>query len=276
MAWTGLADSRNLLGSYGVIAPEEIFPRARTAARRAIELDPSLAEAHTSLAWVKYEYEWDWAGAQREYQKAIELSPEYATAYHWYAWLLSTTGRPAEAIESIRRARDLDPVSAVIHSRVGLFLYYAGRYEEAVEEARKSIQMDPTFAWGYNSLGSALLYLRRYDEAVTALEKGLSLSQNGVIEIGYLGHAYGVAGRKQDARRLLAGLKTMSAKRYVPPGFIAYVHLGLGDHESAVSEMTKTSRPFSNCFLADPRLDPIRSHPKFKELLARMRLPITR
>jgi eukaryotic-like serine/threonine-protein kinase len=273
-AWVGLADAHNLLGTYAVLPAMDTFPRARTAATRALELDPTLGEAHASLGWMKSQFEWDWAGTEREYRRAIELNPEYGTAYHWYAWYLATVGRHAEAVQSIRRARDLEPASPVIHSRVGLFLYFARRFDEAVEECRKSLEMDPTFAWGHNSLGSVYMEIDRQADGVAELENGLSLSQRGVIEMSYLGHAYAVAGRQADARKLLAELKEWSARRYVPPMYPAVIYGALGEKDAAFDCLEKAyaERSVPSWYLPDPRLDPLRPDPRFQEMLRRMGL----
>ncbi len=273
-AWAALADVHNLLGTYGVRAPAESYPRAAVAANRALRLEPGLAEAHASLGWAKFEYEWDWSGAEREFRRAIELNPEYATAHHWYSWYLVTVGRLREAVLSIERARSLDPVSPVIHSRVGLFLYYEGSYQQAIEESRKSIDMDPTFAWGHTGLGSVYLLTGRVEDGVAELEKALTLAERGVIEMGYLGHAYAVAGRKSEARKLLAEFQDLSAKRFVPSIFRAFIHVGLGEKDQAFAWLEKAhaDRGFS-CFIADRRLDPVRQDPRFKEWLRRMGLP---
>jgi serine/threonine-protein kinase len=277
-AWAGLADAHNLLGTYGVRAPGGTYPRAKTAATRALQLDPNLAEAHASLGWVKSQYEWDWSGTEQEYRRAFQLNPEYATAHHWYAWYLATMGRHDEAVASIERARNLDPASPVIHSRVGLFLYFARRYERALEECRKSIDMDPTFAWGHSGLGSVYLQIGRLADGVTEIEKALALAQRGVVEMGYLGHAYAVAGRKSEARKLLAELKDMSAKHYVPPIHLAVIHTGLGENDAAFEWLEKAygERSLQSWYLPDPRWDPLRRDPRFQDLLRRMGLPVSR
>jgi TolB-like protein/Tfp pilus assembly protein PilF len=276
-AWAGLADAHNLLGTYGARAPDETYPRARAAVNRALELDPGLAEAHASLGWLKSQYEWDWDGAENEYRRALELNPEYATAYHWRAWYLAILGRLHEAVKSVERARDLDPVSPVIHSRVGLFMYFARDTERAREQCRKSVEMDPTFAWGHSGLGSVYLATGRHVDAVAEIEKAASLTQRGVIELGYLGHAYAAAGRKRDAHKVILELKELSAKRYVPPLHLAVIYTGLGENDTALELLDKAvaARAFETWYLPDPRLDPLRRDARFQNMLRRMGLSVS-
>jgi serine/threonine-protein kinase len=277
-AWAGLADAHNLLATYGARAPAEAYPRAKAAANHALELDPGLAEAHASLGWLKSQHEWDWNGAENEYRLALELNPEYATAYHWRAWYLAIVGRLEEAVASVERARDLDPVSAVIHSRVGLFLYFARHDERALEQCRKSLDMDPTFAWGHTGLGSVYLKTGRLADAVAEIEKSANLAQRGVIELGYLGHAYALAGRNGEARKVLSELKELSAKRYVPPVHMAVIHTGLGERTAALELLEKAvaTRSFETWYLPDPRLDPLRQEGRFQNLLRRLGLPVAK
>ncbi len=172
LVWAGLSDSYVMLAAYGVLPRQEAYLRAKAAARRALEIDKTLAGPHASLARVKTEYEWDWAGAEKEYRRAIELDPNYATAHQWYAIHLAAVGRPQQALPVIKRAREIDPLSTVVNSQVAWILYFGRRYDEAAEESRKAIAMDANFAWGHSGLGSVYLQRARYREAIAEAPAG--------------------------------------------------------------------------------------------------------
>jgi len=270
-AWAGQADCYNMLAAWGVMPGADVYPRARDAARRALELDDTLAQPHASIARVKTDYEWDWAGAEQEYKRAIQLDPTYGTAHHWYAVHLAAVGRRAEAIDEALRARDLDPLSPAVNFNVAWFRFIAGQYVQASADALKVVELNGNYAWGHNALGSVYLQTQRTSEALSELQLGLDRSERGVLELTYLAHAYAVSGAHAEARKLLEELQH---RTYVPPDAVAFVYAGLGDRDNAFTWFEKAfaERAIRAWFLPDPRLDPIRSDARFKDLMSRMGL----
>ncbi|GMR22052.1 MAG: serine/threonine-protein kinase [Acidobacteriota bacterium] len=271
LAYSGLADSYSLLGFY-YEPPRKALPQARAAAERALELDDRLGEAHASLAWVKTVYDWDFAEAEREFQRAIELNPTYPTAYQWYANYLAFTGRYDEGIEQIRLAAELDPLSRIINSNLGTFLSSAGRHEEGDEQLRKMLEFDPSWAIGYMRLGQN--YERRgwFSEAIPLYEKQAELDDT-LYGLGNLGHAYAKSGRVDEAHAVLERLEEMSKSRYVAPIESAYVYAGLGELDHCFEWLEKAYDERSgNLLLARvwPMGQDIEHDPRFADLMRRI------
>jgi TolB-like protein/Flp pilus assembly protein TadD/predicted Ser/Thr protein kinase len=277
LAYAGLADCYAIYNSYQVELPRESGPKAKAAATKALEIDSTLAEAHASLAMIRMVYEWDWAGAEREFQRAIELDPEYATARHWYAVCLAATGRSEQAIASLKRAQELDPLSLPISADLGLVLIFARRDDEAIEQARKVLEMDPNFAAGHRHLGLANEQKAMYTEALAEFQKAVDVSPDNPFAQGFLGHAQAMAGNREKARQTLSHMLELSRRRYVSPFDIAVIYTGLGDKERALEWLRKSldDRSLWTIFLnVDPRFDRLRADPRFASLLRRIgRIP---
>jgi len=273
-AWTGLADSFLNLGSSGATPPAEAFHRAQSAASRAIEIQPSLAEPHASLGHLKVLYEWDWPGAGKEFRRAIELNPESPTVRHWYAFYLLSVGQPEDALDEIRRARELDPLSPIMNVAVARFEYSARRYSKAVEEARKAMEMDPQFSRPHLALGYAYALQRHPKEAKAEFEQALQLSNRSPLTLSIAGAGLGFLGETDEARKLLQELSEISRKRYVAPWMPGLIYAGMGEEDSAVEyfESALQERALPPWYLRDPLLDSIRSNPRFQSILQRMGL----
>ena len=273
LAYAGMSDCYVLLSDSGVMTPKEGFPKAEEAATRALAIDEKLAEAHTSLGRVKRDYDWDWPGAEQEFKRAIELNPNYPTAHQWYAVYLSALGRHQEAIAEIRRALKLDPLSLAVNSVTGRVLYLARKYDEAIEQSRKTIEMDPRFASAYQNLGQSYEQKGMYAEAVaTFQELNRVAPDNG---LAFLGRAYALAGKTDEAQKILAQLKEPSARRYVSSYSVAMVYAGLGDKEQTLAWLEKgyQQRVWQMVFLkVEPELDGLRSDPRFEDLMRRVGL----
>jgi serine/threonine protein kinase/tetratricopeptide (TPR) repeat protein len=276
LAYAGLADCYAVYNSYKVELPRQSGPKAKAAAIKALEIDNTLAEAHASLGMTLMSYEWDWAGAEREFQRAIELDPNYATAHHWYGICLSATSRSEQAIASLKRAQQLDPVSLIINADIGLALHFARRYDEAIEQIRKAQELDPNFTAGRRHLGMAYEQKGMYTEAIAELQKAVNASPGSPFALGSLGHAYAVSGEREKARQLLSDLRELSKRRYVSPFDTAVIYAGMGDEERAVEWLEKAfdDRSLEMIFLkVDPRFDRLHADPRFANLLRRMGLP---
>jgi TolB-like protein/Flp pilus assembly protein TadD len=274
LAYVGLADSYTLLGTitYGAFHRRDVWPRARAAAAKALELDERLAEAHTSLAFIKFRYDWDWAGAEQGFTRAIELNPHYATARQWYAYFLATRSRHDEALREIRCAQQLDPLSLPIATGVGRFLYFAGRHDEAAVECRKAIEMDGTFAGAHLDLAMVYVQLGRHDDAIVEARRAVDLSGGNHIPLVTLGYAYGVSGRHELAREVLAEMRRLSALIDVAPADWALVHLGLGEKDKAMGYLEKAYEErdsFMVLMRVEPLLSPLCAEPAFQDLLRR-------
>lgn len=277
LAASGLADCFAVYSIYQLEPPQQAGPKAMLAATRALALDETMAEPHAALGFVKTHYEWDWAGAEREFQRSIQLNPEYANAYFWYAVHLSATGRTNAAVAATRRAQQLDPLSLVIRAGVGgePGLYAARRYDEAIEQIKTALELDPGFAVGHLWLALPYEQKKMHAEAVASLEKAAELSGNSPLVLGPLGHAYAVSGSRPKARQILAALEEMSAHRYVSPFDRALVHLGLGDDDRTLHWLDRAfaDRSYRMHWLkVDPRFDRLRTNPRFRRLLERMGL----
>ena len=277
LAHAGLADSYSLLCSYHILPPKESIPRARTAATRAMELDDTLAEAYESLAHVRILYDWNWSNAKHEFRRAIELNPGYATAHQRYALLLTVIGQLDQAIAETRRAQELDPLSLIINTDVGLAFYIARQYDQAIEQCRNVLVMDPNFSVAHFALGLAYEQNEIYEEAVAELRKAISLSGGITVMIGALGHSYAVSGRRDKAKKVLEELRELSQRRYVSPYSIATIYVGLGDKDQAFEWLQKAYQDRSAWLIhlhlkVDPRLDSLRSDPRFTALLKKMGL----
>src|SRR6201988_3959143 len=215
-AYSGLADTYALLGDwqYAVMPPTEAFPKAKTAVLKALELDSTLGEAHNSLAFILDGFDWDFDSAGKEFQRAIELNPGYATAHHWYAWHLSLLGRYDEAIAEMRKAESLDPLSLIINADLAEILVLAHSYDESIRQSRKTIDMDPNFALAHNQLAQAYLQKHMYDEAVAELQKAVQLSGDSPTCVASLARAYVASGKRTEAVKLLSDLKKRSTRSY--------------------------------------------------------------
>jgi TolB-like protein/DNA-binding winged helix-turn-helix (wHTH) protein/Tfp pilus assembly protein PilF len=272
-AYSGLADTYITQFDYGLLPAAEAGPRTRDAARKALELDPMLAEAHNSLAHLSL-HDWDWAGAEREFRRALELDPGYIPGYHWYALCLTAVGRTDEAVEAMQRARDLDPLSLRINGDLGMALMAAGRHDEAIAQEKKTLELDPSFRGAYWIMGMAYQQKGNFEEAIRSYQEALERAPGNPNFLAALGHVYAVSGRTAEARKIAAEL-TQRASQGVSPFFIALVHTGLGDKDQAFAWLEKAyaERSGSVRYLkVERRLDPLRSDSRYRDLLRRLGL----
>ena len=274
-AWVGIADAWTFRGYYSRLAPREAFPKAKSAAMRALEFDSTLAEAHVSLAHILFEFDHDWAAAEREYRRGIELDPSYPVAHHWYGGFLSGMGRHDEALQQAMTARALDPLSRIIQTWMGLRYYYAGKYEEAIPEFRKALELDPDFAPAHWHLGWAYEQAGRFKEGVSEAQRALAIDGGSLVYLASLGHAYARAGMKSEARATLARLAEASTHRHVSAYHVAVIHIALGDTKAGLDWLERAydeQSPWIGYIKVDPRVDPVRSDPRFGSLLRKARL----
>jgi eukaryotic-like serine/threonine-protein kinase len=276
LAYAGLADSYYVLAStaFAALAPGEAFPKAKAAALKALELDDSLAEAHTSLATILVN-EWDWGGAAKEFNRSIELNPGYATARHWYALYLTALGRLDEAIREGQRAQELDPLSVIINRDLGLIYYYARKPDRAIEQYCKSLELDPNFALTHQALGRAYLLKGMREDALAALRLAAALSSDSVAMCAALAHALAETGSVVEARKILADLIERSRRSYVSPTNIAVVYAGLGENDQAMEWLEKALAEHNAGLMmlkVHPVFDPLRSDPRYQDLLRRIGL----
>jgi TolB-like protein/DNA-binding winged helix-turn-helix (wHTH) protein/Flp pilus assembly protein TadD len=274
-AYAGLADSYNLLAFSGALAPKVAYPEATRAAMKALQLDDTLADAHTSLADIRSVYEWKWSEAEKEYRRAIELNTSYAIAHQWYASYLVAMGRTAESISEAKQALELDPLSLMINSNLGWSYYLAGRDDEAIEHYRVVIEMDPNFGPAHLNLGRAYEQKEMFAPAILEIQKAISLSNETPSALAALGYAYGVAGQMKEATETADRLKTMSQKGYVPPYDLAVIYAGLGNKDEALRWLQQAYQERSGELLyikVDPRLVSLRADRKFLALTREMGL----
>ena len=275
-AYSGLADTYALLGDwqYAVMSPKEAFPKAKAAAIKALELDNTLGEAHNSLAFVRDGFDWNLDAGGKEFQRAIELNPGYATAHHWYAWHLSLLGRFDEAIVEMRKAENLDPLSLIINADLAELLGLAHSYDDSIRQSLKTIEMDPNFALAHNQLGQAYLQKGMYAEAVAELQRAVKLSGDSPTCSANLARAYVASGQRSEALKLLGDLKKRSNPGYSNAAEIAMIYASLGDTDQAMNWLEKGfEERFNPGVLLRPGFDPLRSDPRFQNLLRRIGLP---
>jgi len=275
-AHAGVADSYAILGFYSALPPTQAFPEARRAGSRALELDPTLAEARPALAYVAMYHDWEWAGAEREFRLAIALNPGYSTTHQWYGNYLSLMGRFDESVSEFSRAIALDPLSSLKSSALGWAFYFARRYGLAVEQCHRALELDGELAVAHAWLGLALEQQGAFAEAIAALRAAVRFSGRNVGFLAALAHALGVAGEEAEARAVLAELTGLRASRYVSASDVALVYLALGERGQAIEwlERAFAERAHSMAFVnVDPRLDPLRSEPRFERLRASLKFP---
>jgi TolB-like protein/Tfp pilus assembly protein PilF len=275
-AYSGLADTYALLGDwqYAVMTPKEALPKAKAAAVKALELDTVLGEAHNSLAFCLDGYDWDFDSAGKEFRRAIELNPGYATAHHWYAWHLSLLGRYDEAIAEMKKAENLDPLSLIINADLAELLVLAHLSDESIQQSRKTIEMDSNFAFAHNQLAQAFLQKHLNDEAVAELQKALQLSDGSPTVMANLARGYVASGKRGEALKLLNDLKKRSNSTYSHGSEIAVIYAALGDTDQAMNWLEKGYQErFNPGVLLRPGFDPLRSDPRFQALVRRIGLP---
>lgn len=274
-AYSGLADAYALLGDwqYAVMTIKEALPKAKAAAIKALELDSTLGEAHNSLAFCLDGFDWDFESAGKEFQRAIDLNPSYATAHHWYAWHLALVGKNDEAIAEMKRAQNLDPLSLIINADLAELLVIAHSYDQSIEQSRKTIEMDPNFGLAHNQLAQAYLQKGMYEEAIAELQKAVRLSGDSPTCTANLARAYAATGRRSDALQLLSDLKNNSIPGYSHASEIAVVYAALGDKSEAMTWVEKGYQErFNPGVLLRPGFDPLRSDPRFRDLVRRIGL----
>jgi DNA-binding winged helix-turn-helix (wHTH) protein/Flp pilus assembly protein TadD len=274
-AYSGLADSYTTLGYLSHLSPKDVFPKADDAARKALQLDATLTEPHTSLAYVKLYYDWDWTEAEAAFRRAITLNPNYATAHHWYAIYLTAMGRFEEARAAIGRAQALDPTSLIINTDLGFVLYYSRQYDAAVKQLQMVIEMNPGFALAHFWLGRAYQEKAMYEEAITEFRRAETVLQGWPVVTAAIGYVEGVSARKHEALETLGKLESLAKERYVTPYGVALLHTGLGEKDRALVWLDRALADRSHWMVwlkLDPRLDRLRSDRRYGDLLLRVGL----
>jgi DNA-binding winged helix-turn-helix (wHTH) protein/TolB-like protein/tetratricopeptide (TPR) repeat protein len=276
LAYTGLANSYSVLGLNGPMSPKEALQKMKYVAEKAVELDDKLAQAHSALGGLRLFYEWDWAGAERAFKRAMELDPGYADSHELYGHLLRDMGRFDEALAEMRKAQELNPVSIIISGEYGATLFLARRYDQAIEELNKTLELDPNFAATCYALGLAYAHNGMYEKAVAESSKAVTLSGGSVHSKAALGQVYALSGKKAEAQKVIAELQQESKQGYVSPLDVALIYATLGQSDEAFFWLEKAYEERS-CWLielkSDPGWDKIRSDPRFDSLLGRVGLP---
>jgi TolB-like protein/Tfp pilus assembly protein PilF len=274
LAYAGLADSYTLLGNFGIRPPNEVSPKAKAKAEKALDLDDTLAEAHTALAFIRLDYDWNGTGARSELERAIELNPRYGRAHSLYACYFTARGRFDEGLAEIKGAVELDPLSLYLNSNLGWHLHMARRYDQAIEQFRTTLDLDPNYATAHEWLGLVYEQKRMYAEAIAEFQRAITLSGGRTAARAGLGHTYAVAGKRSEAQNIINQLKEQANHKYVSSYEIAMIFTGLGEKEQAI-EWLKKAYEERDGWLAlwlpvDPRFDALRSDPQFTDLLQRM------
>ena len=273
-SYAGLADCYNMLVVYGRLEPKEGFPKAKEAATKALEIDESSAEAHSSMAFIKFRWDWDRTATEREFQEAIKLKPAYAPAHQWYSSYLVAVERFDEAIAEAKRTEELEPLSFVASSHLGWIYYLSGQNDNAIEQCKKILELDPSSFPARRYLGLAYEAKGMYAEAITEFQTGVKLSGSPLM-LALLGHAYAASGKTAEARQVLIDLQQLKDQRYVSPYTVAAIYAGLGDQDQAFKWL-QTAVEERDIWLMNLKVDPVfaklRSQRQFTDILARIRL----
>jgi adenylate cyclase len=275
-AYVGLADSYAALALLEFMAPNEAYPKARQAVSKALSLDAHLADAHTSLGLIRFQYDWDWKGAEKELMTALDINPSYAPAHHFFADYLKAMGRFDEAVAEIEKARELDPLSLAINTGVGHVLYLSRQYDKAIEEYKRAVDLDPSFMATHVWFGRPYLEKGMFVEAIAELETAVRLSGESTLALAMLGHGLASAGREAEAEQILKKLKKRSKSQYVPSYWIAVIYNGLRDREQVAAWMWKAFEERSSWLVwsnVEPRFDWLKDDPEFIALIKKMMFP---
>ncbi len=277
LAYVGLAAAYGVMGVNGWLPPKEVFPKAKAAAEKALEINDGLSDAHAALGATELFYEWDWAAAEREFRRAVELNPGDPNARRLYSYLLTAKGRFDEAIAQAElNQHQLDPLSLVSYADLVRAFYYARRYDESVEANRKAREMDPNFAIAHLVAGAAYEQKGKYEEAISELRQAANIPGGFPEALAALGHAFAASGRRDEALRTLKELERMSEGRYVSPLDFAILYAGLGDKERTLEQLERAAEDRVGWLInlgVEPRFDALRSEPRFQDLLRRTGLP---
>jgi TolB-like protein/tetratricopeptide (TPR) repeat protein len=272
--YVGVADCYNMLGYYCALSPQQAYSKSESAAQKALQLDSSRAEAHAALGVVKRDYEWDWSGAEQQFQRALELNPGCVEAYHWRGTLFGMQHRHAEGLRDKEKALSLDPLSVIFRTDVGRLHYFERLYDPALEHYLAALEMDPHFFFVHILLGQAYLQKGMFKSALAALKTAARLSDDSTFALARLAQGYAIAGEPEKALLLLKRLHGIAARKYVAPFEIALIHVGLMDYNEAFAWLEKAFDQRSiwlGYLQVEPQLDPVRDDPRFRELLQRMR-----
>jgi tetratricopeptide (TPR) repeat protein len=274
LPYAGQADAYALLSDLNVLPAREVTPKVKAAASKALELDDTLGEAHTSLAFARF-HEWDWTGAEKEFKRAIELNAGYPTAHAWYGEYLMALGRFDESLAEMHRADELSPLSPAINLALGNRLYYTRQYPQAIEQCQKTLAIDGGFLAAHLCLGRALLQKASYPEATAAFRKALQLSDGDTNDLAALGLGLASSHQPAEARKILDQLKERSQQTYVQPMWLAVIYIALGDKDQAFDWMQKAYEDRSAWLVylkVDPLFDNVRQDARFTDLMRRVGL----
>ena len=271
-AYTGLADAYILSGSYGnsFLSPQTAMPKAKEAAQKALALDSQSAEAHTSLAYIKLIYDWDWPGAEAEFRRALELNPNYINAHHWYSHELMAEGRVQESHEQSEEALALDPANVLMNEHMAWHHFMAREYDRSIPQALKTIELDPDFVQAHRVLALDYLYTGRFGEACAEFEKGVTLSHDDPIARAYLARCYALSHRQAEARKILDALTSATVERYISSAEIAAVYAALGDDKASIDWLNKACSERASALIyinVDPVFDHMRRNPGFQNVV---------
>jgi tetratricopeptide (TPR) repeat protein len=276
LAYSGLADTYSFLSAFGFATPHELFPKAKVAALRALQLDSTLPEAHTSLGFIALFYDWDWPTADRELRRALALDSTFTPAVLYHGWYNVAVGRVDAAVDDLERARALDPLSLILNTRLATMLFWARRYDATVTQLSRTLALDSSYALAHAQLARADIQLGRCDRAQVEL-RGRTQIAAPYYESSVLGYAAAVCGPRAEATRMLEQMRTLMRNgTYVSPAVVASVYVGLGDKDQALAWLERAidDRTWSMFLLrVEPMLDPLRGDPRFTRLIQRVGLP---